>query len=84
MLISIIIPCYNCENSILKDVKKILKRLIKTRLKFEIILVNDGSNDETLQKLKISRKLNKKIKIISYAINIGKSFAVNKAIKKSK
>ena len=82
--ISVIIPCFDCENTILKDIKKILFKLKRLRLKFEIILVNDGSNDETLQKLKISRKLNKKIKIISYAVNIGKSFAINKAIKKSK
>jgi len=82
--ISVIIPCFNCENSILKDVKKILSKLKKLKITFEIILVNDGSADTTLKELELSRRLSKKIKIISYNINVGKSFAINKAIKKSK
>jgi len=82
--ISVIIPCFNCEESVLKDVKKILSRLKKLKLTFEIILVNDGSTDATLKELELSRRLSKKIKIVSYNINVGKSFAINKAIKKSK
>ena len=82
--ISVIIPCFNCEETILNDVKKILFKLKKLRITYEIILVNDGSNDSTLKELKLSRALNKKIKIITYNINIGKSFAINKGIKKSK
>jgi len=82
--VSIIIPCYNCENSILKDVKKILKRLIKTRLKFEIILINDGSSDLTLNKIKQSLNLSKKIKFINFSKNMGKSFVIRRAINISK
>ena len=70
--ISVIIPCFNCENSILKDVKKILSKLKKLKITFEIILVNDGSADTTLKELELSRRLRKKIKIISYNINVGK------------
>ena len=82
--ISVIIPCYNCEDTILKNINKILLKLKKFRLAFEIILVNDGSEDSTLSKLKLSCNLSRKIKIITHKINVGKSFSINKAIKKTK
>tara|TARA_Y100000590_G_scaffold343103_1_gene391919 strand:- start:4245 stop:4979 length:735 start_codon:yes stop_codon:yes gene_type:complete len=82
--VSIIIPCYNCENSILNDIKKILKKIKKTRLGFEIILINDGSEDSTIDKLRLSLRFSKKIKIINFSENKGKSFVIRKAITKSK
>ena len=82
--ISVIIPCYNCENFILIDIKKILKKLKKINIVFEIILVNDGSKDSTLDKLKSSMHLSKRIKIINFTKNMGKSFVIRKAINKSK
>jgi glycosyltransferase involved in cell wall biosynthesis len=44
-LISIVIPCYNSSSSILKCVESILK---SPEDNYEIILVNDGSTDDTL------------------------------------
>ena len=47
--ISVIIPIYNCE----KYIKECLSSLIKQTFKnFEIICINDGSNDNTLKILK--------------------------------
>jgi len=82
--ISVIIPCYNCENNILSDIKKIFVKLKKLNLKFEVILVNDGSKDSTLAKLELLSNFNKRIKIITYSQNVGKSFAIKQGIKKSK
>ena len=65
-------------------VKKIFSRLKKLKLTFEIILVNDGSNDSTLDKIKLSLNLSKKIKLINFSKNMGKSFVIRKAINKSK
>ena len=49
MSITFIVPCYNCENIIEANYKK-LNRLIKSlREKTYLILINDGSNDSTLQ-----------------------------------
>ena len=48
-LISIIIPVYNWENHISKCLDSILNQ---TYSKFEIIVINDGSTDNTLQVLK--------------------------------
>ena len=58
MLISIIIPCYNEVNTIEVIIDKIL---LQTKLKKEIILVNDGSTDGTKKLIinKLSKKVNK-------------------------
>jgi glycosyltransferase involved in cell wall biosynthesis len=44
MLLSIIIPIYNAENFINKILDSILIRNFKD---YEIILINDGSNDKS-------------------------------------
>ena len=44
-----IIPCYNLENVVKTTVKNILKNLEKYTNSFEILIVNDGSTDNTLK-----------------------------------
>ena len=46
-LISVVIPCYNEERYILKLLKKIIKIKKKHRLNLEIIVVDDGSTDNS-------------------------------------
>lgn len=46
--VSIIIPCYNCQNYIDETLECLVKQ---TYQKFEVICINDGSTDETLVKL---------------------------------
>ena len=53
MKISIIVPCYNEEEVIEKfysEVSKVKSTMKKTE--FEIIFVNDGSKDKTLEKMR--------------------------------
>jgi dolichol-phosphate mannosyltransferase len=77
MLISIIIPCYNEFNTIEIIIDKIL---LQKKLKKEIILVNDGSNDGTREL--IINKLHKKVnKIIHHKYNRGKGAAIRSAAK---
>ena len=47
--ISIIIPCFNDEISIKEKLIFLLQKLKKTKIKYEIIVINDGSSD-TLSK----------------------------------
>jgi len=83
--ITFIIPCYNCEKTIIQNYlrlkKKILTLLSKKRstFRYEIFYINDGSNDNTLKKL-LSIK-DKNIKIINNNINLGKSTSIIKAIR---
>lgn len=70
---SIVIPLYNKENSITRVVKSILNQ---TYQNFEIVIVNDGSTDKSLQKLEIYndtriRIINKENEGVSIARNVG-------------
>ena len=45
-MISFIIPAYNAEKTIKRAVDSILNQKEKTNIKFEIIIVDDGSQDK--------------------------------------
>jgi glycosyltransferase involved in cell wall biosynthesis len=77
MKLSIIIPVYNEEKTILKLIKQV--RSTKFPIEYELIIVNDGSTDSTVKELK---KLN--LTFISYTENRGKGFAVRKGISKAR
>lgn len=77
---SIIVPCYNSAEWVEKCLKSIPKRD-----DIEIICVNDGSRDKTLEFLKkYKEKKRKDLIIIDYKDNKGVSYARNKAIDKAK
>lgn len=80
--ISIIIPVFNEGKYIAETIKKVLKANI-LNLKREIIAVNDGSNDNTLNILSKASKINKKIIVINKKINQGKGQALKEGISKS-
>lgn len=78
--VSIIIPCYNEGSMIEKTIKKIMDDLRDVAL-FEIILVDDGSTDDTFQALKrIYYNYTGFIRVISYSKNWGKGHAVYQGI----
>lgn len=75
MKLSIIIPCKNEEGNIVKLHDKITKALKK--IKFETIYVDDGSTDNTLDKLKsLYKKDSKHVKILSFSRNFKKEAAM--------
>ena len=76
MKLSIIIPAYNEEKLIKKSITLIQNYLKKRKINNEIIVVNDGSSDNTLE---IIKKL-KKLRLISYKKNKGKGYAVRKGM----
>ena len=68
MHISIIIPVYNeekCIASVLREIEDVMDR---SKLSYEIIVVNDGSTDKTLQVLKSSGS---NIKVVNHRVNRG-------------
>ena len=85
-LISIVVPCYNEEESLphfYTEICKVMEEM-KPHVDFEIILVDDGSRDKTLA---ISRKLSSednRIKYISLSRNFGKESAMYAGLQKSK
>jgi glycosyltransferase involved in cell wall biosynthesis len=74
--VSVIIPCYNCETTILRAVKSVVEQTQKPQ---ELIIVNDGSTDDTKKIIKdIQRNYGKNwIKIINCSPNKGPSSARN-------
>lgn len=81
MNLSIIIPAFNEEESIKPLVNLIFKNLDKNLEDFEIILIDDGSNDETWDEIvKISNKF-ENIVSIKLLENYGKSDALDAGFK---
>ena len=56
MKVSFIIPCFNSGKIIKNSIKKLEKKLGKKKIKFEIIIINDGSKDKTYQIIKSLKK----------------------------
>ena len=50
--LSVIIPTYNDAKKIKSKIHILIKKLRKTKLKYEIIIVNDGSKDGTKSEIK--------------------------------
>ena len=81
-IVSIVIPAYNEENSILETIGSVLK-LNYPRGKLEIIVVNDGSTDSTRAKVEAFIKKGKSVILINQK-NHGKAAALNKGLKRAK
>lgn len=75
-LISIIIPIYNAEKYLKKNIDSILKQTYKN---FELLLINDGSTDSSLKICTEYAKTDVRIKIFSQK-NSGPSSARNKGL----
>lgn len=72
--ISIVVPCYNEEESLplfYKEVNKVTETM-KTKAEFEFVFVNDGSKDNTLEELRNLAKKDKRVRYISFSRNFGK------------
>lgn len=79
MKISVILPCYNEENTIINILKKVNNQ--RENLDLEIIVSDDGSTDGTLNLLEKNKNLFDKL--IKSEKNIGKGAALKKGIASS-
>lgn len=84
-LISIVVPCYNEEESLpifYKEIDKVSKKM--KNVDFEFIFINDGSKDNTL---KIARDLSKsdpRVRYVSFSRNFGKEAGMYAGLKNTK
>ncbi len=79
MKLSIIIPVFNEEENVTSLHKEILETLKNIETDYEIIFINDGSSDNTLEKLKNLSP----ITIINFRKNFGQTSALDAGIKHS-
>lgn len=84
-LISLIVPCYN-ESEALPFFIPELNRIMASMdyVDFEVILVNDGSRDDTLAKMRQFSKEDSRIKYISFSRNFGKESAMYAGLRNAK
>jgi len=81
IFISVIIPVYN-ESKRIQNIQIFFDYFKKQKYTSEIIIVNDGSNDNTLNLLN-SLKKRLGFKLITYNKNRGKGFAIKNGVKNS-
>ena len=75
--ITILIPCYN-EQAVLRQLWERLNAVLLeiTSCTFEVLFVNDGSNDETINIIKSVADLNNQVSYIDLSRNFGKELAM--------
>ena len=79
--ISVIIPVHNQEKKIAVSLARIKEVLNATFLTYELVVVDDGSYDNTLKILrKEEKKSDSHLQIISYMPNRGKGYAVKTGV----
>ena len=78
--LSVILPCYNEEENIIRIPNELISELDKLKLSYEIIAINDGSTDNTLEELKKLQKIYPQIKIINHETNKGLANGVKSGI----
>ncbi len=81
--ISIVVPCYNEEESLhyfYEEMQKIVKEMSK-KAKFEFIFVNDGSKDKTLNILRELATKDKSVRYVSFSRNFGKEAGIYAGLK---
>ena len=78
--ISVLVPCYNEENTIVNVIHSVEEQLNKLKKNFEIVVIDDSSSDNSLIKLKDLEE-NKKIILLKHKKNLGKGAALKTGIK---
>lgn len=79
--LSIIVPCYNEEETVeifYQETQTVIKQL---QCDYEFIFVNDGSKDETLQKLRFLSQKDANVRYLSFSRNFGKESALFAGLK---
>ena len=82
VFLSIVVPCFNEEESVEIFFDEIQRTLPKHD--YEIIYINDGSSDNTLENIKKMSKENPSVKFISFSRNFGKESAIYAGLKSAK
>ena len=78
-LLSIIVPCYNEQETLgdyYKEIITVRDRLLAMECGLEVIFIDDGSRDGTLEDMKSLAGQNPWIKYLSFTRNFGKEAAI--------
>ena len=81
MKISVIMPLYNAERYLEESLKSVLSQSLSD---FELICINDGSTDNTLNILRTFQKEDNRIVVLENAQRQGAAYSRNKGIEAAK
>ncbi len=76
MKLSLIVPCYNEEAALPIFYREVTKTMETLPVEYELLLINDGSKDGTLQCMKRLAAADAHVKYISFSRNFGKEAAM--------
>ncbi len=74
--LSVVVPCYNEQETVEKFYETAVPVLSRSEMDFEIIFVNDGSRDKTLEKLTALSQKDTRVKVINFSRNFGQQAAI--------
>ena len=78
-LLSVIVPCYNEEETVADFYTEFIKNkefIDKKELDYEIIYIDDGSKDKTVEEIKKLHDMDEKVHMVSFSRNFGKEAAM--------
>lgn len=85
-LISVVVPCLNEQETVpifYNEICKIADKMSRQAL-FELIFVDDGSSDDTLNAVKSLNKKDDRVRYVSFSKNFGKEAAIFAGLEKSR
>lgn len=86
-LLSVIVPCYNEEENVRDFYNELLKNqpfFEEKELDLEILYIDDGSKDKTVQEVKKLREEDQRVRLVSFSRNFGKEAAIYAGFQKAK
>ena len=75
--LSLIVPVYNESSNLDLFYERVLKVLKPLNVSYEILFIDDGSKDDSLEKLLEIRGRDSKVKVVQFSRNFGKEIAVS-------
>ncbi len=85
--LSIIVPCYNEEESVALFYEELIKNdsfFREKGIEPEILYIDDGSGDGTVEEIKKLRQRDERVRLISFSRNFGKEAAMFAGLEKSR
>lgn len=79
--LSLVVPCYNEEKALAPFMAEVHKVMETVACDYELILINDGSRDRTLEQMRQYTKENEKVHYVSFSRNFGKESAILAGLK---
>ncbi|WP_419788224.1 glycosyltransferase family 2 protein [Pseudodesulfovibrio sp.] len=82
--ISLIVPCFNEEEALPHFFRKIFSVLEATKLSYELIMMDDGSSDNTPNIIALESGRNPSVKGLVFSRNFGKEAAISAGLEAAK